>query len=277
MSRKKAFWLSLAVTLGIILSLYFITLAIRLLNPAAVQSTKNNVAVASPGVGDYKNFLLVTENSDPVFALIRFDAVQSAVNIAFFMPETVLLQNGAPLCAAEICNAAGPAALAQSLTETFGVRVDNYMQISADDLVLCTAALGSVNMDMGRLGTVKDLTTLKKFAYNGGESDISTATARMILQQSDAEPHEKQTVRANIYRSFFQSENASLTECYEKLSAAKTICNITAVQREDYTRIFSFLQRENLTVKSAVMPADFENGQYILNGDSLLLCEEYFM
>ena len=278
MSRKKAFWLSLAATLAVILPLYLIVMAARLLTPTAVQNTKTDVPLASAGVGDYKNFLLVTENPEPVFALMRFDAVQNAVNIAFIMPETVLLQNGAPVTAAEAFSEAGPAALAQNLTETFSVRVDNYMKISADELVLCTSALGSVNMDMSRLGVIKDLTTLKKFAYNGGEGDITTASARVILQQSDAEAHAKQTARANIYRSFFQSENADIYECCRRiLSADGILCNINAVEKEEYLRIFSFLQREDITVKCSVMPAYYENGQYLLNSDSVLLCEEYFM
>lgn len=84
MTRKKAFWLSFACTLGVLIPIYAAALffgTAHLGSPeAAVAGEGVGIAVRRPDAGDSKNLLLaVGEGENVTFSLVRFDALQGKV------------------------------------------------------------------------------------------------------------------------------------------------------------------------------------------------------
>ena len=154
MTRKKAFWLSFACTLGVLIPIYAAALffgTAHLGSPDAAAAGEGvGIAVRRPDAGDSKNLLLVVrDGEDASFSLVRFDALQGK---ACVMPVPSALQveteAGKPSTVAEQYAYAGPGLAAQRLAELLGLRVDHYFSITRDGLVALGEKMGNISLDL---------------------------------------------------------------------------------------------------------------------------------
>lgn len=119
MTRKKAFWLSFACTLGVLIPIYAAALffgTAHLGSPeAAVAGEGVGIAVRRPDAGDSKNLLLaVGEGENVTFSLVRFDALQGKVCVMPVPSGTrVETEAGKPSTVAQQYAYAGPGLAAQ--------------------------------------------------------------------------------------------------------------------------------------------------------------------
>ena len=106
LTRKKAFWLSFACTLGVLIPIYAAALffgTAHLGSPDAAAAGEGvGIAVRRPDAGDSKNLLLVVrDGEDASFSLVRFDALQGKVCVCLLYTScTVTWMPHSSSCAA---------------------------------------------------------------------------------------------------------------------------------------------------------------------------------
>ncbi|MEG2054021.1 MAG: hypothetical protein RR052_03685 [Oscillospiraceae bacterium] len=268
MTKKKVFFISLFLTLGAILPIFVGAMVQRLANPIKVSETKTDIPILQPSKGDYKNILLATDGENKAFILFRLDAVQGVINGAVIPQNTVLLCNGTAKTLGTIQDETGPAEVANSLAETFKMRVDNYFEISAESLSKTANLLGSIHVNMSEFSGITDPTLLKKFAFNGGEGDIFASSACTLLSQIENDDIKKAALRAKVYTSFLHTESGTEDFLVELLNSKTAVSNIQPDEKESYKRIFNFLcKNPDLKININAIPA-------IENGNTISLCEE---
>ncbi len=277
MTSKKVFILSLLVTLAVMLPIFLFIITNGLTaNNRTVNNTQQNVAITA-GVGDYKNVLLITQNPQPIFVLVRIDAVQNKINGAIFPKDIILLENGAPQTLEKIWLDKGPAQAKQTIEQTFQMKIDNYYQTDVDTFASACTVLGSVRFNLEEFGNIKNLNLLKQFAYNGGVNDIGSKTVQLLLAESEYTQNKKAALRARIYTAFLHSEQGLPQMLLDLIDNNKAFTDLTAVTRADYRQIVDLLKQSQLTINIECIPCISNNTNLELNEKSVEYITQYIM
>ncbi len=254
MSRWRAFLASMLITLFCLVPLYLIIIGSDLFGAQPADTPAQQVPVLTPLETDVLTLLLVTDSdTTPAAALVRLDAWQRRAEILVLPSNMVLLRDGAPVTVQRCCAAAGPLQLRAALKETLGVDCHRYLSLSGEELAAAFGEFSPV-LDWDGLGPIKDITLLRRFAFNGGQGAVSSSTAALLLRRSEAGPVPLAQLRATLYGAFLQEGLPSLAEPVVGLlrSDARLFTDITAVDIYGIQRLLELLQASPPTVTAAI-------------------------
>ena len=224
LSRKKAFWVSFALTLGLLVPLYaaalFFGTAGISRTDTAVAGEGVGIAVRRPDAGDAKNLLLAVRGEETTaFLLMRFDALQGKCCVGALPRDLALTrENGEQTTLAELDDYAGPGVAAQRLAVLLDIRVDHYLSLSDQTLVGLTAP------------------------FEEGERVVLSAPGAAELLQSAGE--NAAALRARIYSSFLligMDRLNTLIPDFLRAEQGNLSTDILATDIYDYQRILDYL------------------------------------
>lgn len=149
MTKRQAFFLSLAVGLAVLLPAYFAAAAVSLARGLPAGQAQSGVPILQPTADDRKTLLVMTGEASPqTFVLVRFDALENRAACVETPADTVVLCAGQPDTLAAASASAGPAQAAAALRETLKINVDNYLFCTPAQLAECRPrARGSFTPD----------------------------------------------------------------------------------------------------------------------------------
>ena len=280
MTKKKAFFLTIILTLASIAPLFMLIILPKIAEgpPTQVSKTQQDVPIILPTASDYKTILVVTQNPEPVFLLLRIDAVRTEINGAFFPKETIILQNGTPTTIEKTWQTKGAIHVVRGLEETFEIGIDNYYQTDIKSIVKNTTSLGSIPVNLEDFGDSKDTKTIEKYIETGMQNNITVQTSQDMLAEFTGTGSEKAQLRSIIYTSFLQKESDFSQALLDILNDKDAVTDITAQDRFKYERIIKLIQdSEDKKININAIPLHTKNDVYELNDDSWLYVQEYFM
>lgn len=242
MARWRVFVCSGLVTLFCLVPLYLLLIGSSLFGATAVETPAEGVSITTPDPEDELTLLLVAQTPDPAAVLVRLDAWQQQAECLILPENTVLLQNGSPVTLTDCYASAGPLQLRSCLNETAGAAPERYLALSSDALAEVFGEFSPV-MSWDELGEIKDLTLLRRFAFNGGQGALTSSTAALLLRQSGLNSAEQASLRAAIYGTFLQEGLTDLAEpvCTLLRSDEEMLTDITAVDIYGIERLLTLL------------------------------------
>lgn len=243
LSRKKAFWVSFALTLGLLVPLYaaalFFGTAGISRTDTAVAGEGVGIAVRRPDAGDAKNLLLAVRGEETTaFLLMRFDALQGKCCVGALPRDLALTrENGEQTTLAELDDYAGPGVAAQRLAALLDIRVDHYLSLSDQTLVGLAGQIGNVSIDTD-WPELDGLTA----PFEEGERVVLSAPGAAELLQSAGE--NAAALRARIYSSFLligMDRLNTLIPDFLRAEQGNLSTDILATDIYDYQRILDYL------------------------------------
>lgn len=244
LTGKKAFWLSFALTLGILIPLYAAALFLGsagLQDPTAAAAGEGvGLAVRRPDAGDSKNLLLaVRQEEGSTFVLLRFDALQEKVCV-MPLPSDLLLpaQEDEIALAAQDAHA-GPGVAAMGLAQLLGIRIDHYLSIEDQTLVSLAQQMGNISLDP----QWSELQRLALPEGEGGRVVLSAPAAAELIQAAAAQEADVTALRARLYSEFLlvgmDRLNTIIPDFLRGEGGFST--SILATDIYDYQRILDYL------------------------------------
>lgn len=245
MTGKKAFWLSFALTLGILVPLYAAALFLGSAQldgtDAAAAGEGVGIAVRRPDAQDAKNLLLAVrqEGENSWFVLLRFDALQGKVCVMPLPGDLALPEAEGPKTLAEQDAYAGPGMAALGLEQLLGIKLDHYLSIERDALIELGQQMGNVSVDL-------QWSELEGLSLPEGETSrlvLSASAAAELLGQAQAQGLDPAPLRARLYSAFLlvgmDRLNTILPDFLRSEGAFST--SILATDIYDYQRILDYL------------------------------------
>ena len=264
MTRKKAFWLSFACTLGVLIPIYAAALffgTAHLGSPeAAVAGEGVGIAVRRPDAGDSKNLLLaVGEGENVTFSLVRFDALQGKVCVMPVPSATrVETEAGKPSTVARQYAYAGPGLAAQQLAALLGVRVDHYFSITRDGLVALGEKMGNISLDLTQ-PELQKIGGLPMGSGSGGKTVLSATSAAELIRGADAGEEALAPLRAEAYSAFLLAGMDRLNTIlpdFLRSNDKSFSTSILATDIYDYQRILDYLALQQPEMRWGVLKTE---------------------
>ncbi len=257
MTRWRAFFCSLLITLFCLFPLYLLVVGGALFGAQPVDETADGVPVLTPGEDDRLTLLLVLDGPEPAAALVRLDAWQRRAE-CLVLPANTLLPAAQANAAdrvtlAQCCQSAGPLQLRAVLEKALGLDFERYLCLSGDALAEVFAEYSPM-MSWDALGELHDLALLRRLAFNGGEGAIASSTAAALVRQCEGSAAEAAALRAALYEAFLTEGLLSLSGSVTALlrSDEALLTDITAVDIYGVERLLTLLAADPPPVKCAV-------------------------
>lgn len=253
MSRWKAFFCSMLITLFCLLPLYLLVVGGQLFGAQAVDETVGGVPVLTPGEDDRLTLLLVVDAPAPAAVLLRLDAWQRRAEIQVLPCDTLLPVEGGRITLQECLSDAGPLQLRRTLEAALGIQTERYLCLSAAALVELFREYSPL-MDWDELGSIRDLALLRRFAFNGGEGVVSSGTAAALVRSNEDGDAAAAQLRAALYRAFLTEALPTLAAPVTGLlrSDAERLTDISAVDIYGVERLLTLLGQDPPAVTAGV-------------------------
>lgn len=280
MNNKKVFVISFAITLAVLLPIYFVfaSLAARSATKPA-ENIVTDVPMARPMSQDAKNLLLITQSDKTyAFVLLRFDALDSKICSVALAPETVLLCDGKPVRLIDAMNTAGPELARLALEETLEIRVNNYLVTSATLLAEMAAPLGSGSMPLTSYMSDEALGQLKLLVPGVENIELSPLRLCEVLASGLVPLNMLPTIRADGYLAFLRSGILSLPEIIPaalRKHSRHLDTSIQATDIYDYERILQFLAKQEPSFKTVILSGNYIENRYELESEALAQAKIY--
>lgn len=283
MTRRKAFVLGMVCTLALLAPCYGLLLVYSAARTAPADAARTDVPLLAPTEADEKNLLVMTgEEAPETFALVRLDALHSAVNVVAMPGSTVVLCDGAPYTLLEAARTAGPAQAAAALEETLGIHVDNYVFCTAAQLAEQAEPLGNGRLRLANYLSAQALEQLRLAVPGVTELSLTPAMLAQALAEGQADRRMEPLLRAAGYLAFLQAGQEKLAQVVpEALRYAIAHCtaDLDAAQVYDYQRVCAFLAEDLPRFSAAGLPGTFagegEDERYELGAAALATARQY--
>lgn len=251
-TRWKAFWCSLFITLFCLLPLYLLTVGGQLFGAQPVEETAEGVPVQSASPQDKLTLLLVLRDPAPAAVLLRLDAWGQRAQALVLPADTLLPAQEGRITLQECYAQAGPLQLRTALEAALGAPFERYLCVSADALAETFGEYAPV-MNWHELGSIRDLALLRRLAFNGGEGAIAGNTAAALVRQCES-PSAAAQLRAALYRAFLAESLPTLYGPAVELlrSEQELLTDITAVDIYGVERLLKLLAAAPPAVECAV-------------------------
>ncbi|MDD3428505.1 MAG: hypothetical protein PHG02_00680 [Oscillospiraceae bacterium] len=279
MSGRKAFFLSLIISLGVIVPVYTVFVMMHIANDTPVEQQNVSVPITTPQVGDSKNLLFMTGEEKDIFVLLRFDALQNKISVAALPANTVVLNGGKAVTISQALSYAGPALINQTLQDTLTLKIDDYLYVPPDILESAFAGQISAPLSMEDMESLnKNLTLLRQFAFNGGVSTLSPASVRQLLTSDSLDDMDRQALRAKLYAAFLTGTCEQLYKILPTLmrGGGEVRTSVKATDIYNYERICKYFLRAAPTVEGCVIPGELHQDRYELNETALNTMQRLF-
>lgn len=203
-SGPKAFWLSFAITMAVLIPLIGVVGALgmwqnRNMQPA--QQQEQEIPVQKAGAQHVMNLLVVITGQEPGFVLIRLDAPKARVSVAALPSQTVLLQEGGKITLAQCYANAGPARAAEVLKQTLGIRINHYVALTPQSLTLAMSEVGTARVNLTSLMTEEER---KAAGFSGPVQEFGPGTALEFLQGQQIAGHRLAVLRGAVWEAFIR-------------------------------------------------------------------------
>ncbi len=244
MTGKKAFWISFALTLGILVPLYAAALFLGSTQldgtDMAAAGEGVGLAVRRPDAGDAKNLLLaVREGEETAFVLLRFDALQGKACVMPLPGDLLLDAEDGPRTLQQQDAYAGPGVASLELAQLLGVKVDHYLSIDRDALVALAQQMGNISLDP----SWDELEGVSLPEGEGGRLVLSASAADELMRRAEAEGADLPALRARLYSEFLlvgmDRLNTIIPDFLRGEGSFST--SILATDIYDYQRILDYL------------------------------------
>lgn len=277
MTKRQAFFLSLAVGLAVLLPAYFAAAAVSLARGLPAGQAQSGVPILQPTADDRKTLLVMTGEASPqTFVLVRFDALENRVACVETPADTVVLCAGQPDTLAAASASAGPAQAAAALRETLKINVDNYLFCTPAQLAEWTQGLGDGRMKLS--GYISEEAQRELRLEIPGVQTLTLTTDMLAAALSDTAGGAGHLLRAQGYLAFLRAGEESLSQSVpDALRAAIPNCatDLTAAQVYEYARILAFLQKSESAFDACVLPGTQADGRYELGDAALAAARAY--
>ncbi len=276
MSRVRAFLASMLVTLFCLIPLYFIVIGVELFGARPAETAADQVPVLTPLETDQLTLLLVTQDdAGCAAALVRLDAWNRRAQVLTLPANLVLLLDGAPVTVRQCCAAAGPLQLRSALKETVGLDCHRYLSLTPEQLAGVFSEFSPV-LSWDDLGPIRDITLLRRFAFNGGQGALASSTAALLLRQSEQGDLENAGLRATLYGAFLQEGLPTLSAPVVELlrSDARLLTDITAVDIYGVERLLTLLAADPPAVTAGVPDGSLSRTGYEISEEGLAQLRE---
>ena len=242
MSRWKAFFCSMLITLFCLLPLYLLMLGGELFGTQAVDETVSGVPVLTPGEEDRLTLLLVIDDPAPAAVLMRLDAWRQRVELLVLPGDTLLPSEGGRVTLRDCLSETGPLQLRSALAEALGTDTERYLCLSSAALVELFREYSPL-MEWEELGNIRDLVLLRRFAFNGGEGVVSSGTAAALVRGNEDGDAAAARLRAALYRAFLAEALPTLAGPAVELLRSDTelLTDISAVDIYGVERLLTLL------------------------------------
>ncbi len=253
MSRWKAFFCSMLITLFCLLPMYLLVVGGELFGTQAVDESAEGVPVLTPGENDKLTLLLVVNDAEPAAVLVRLDAWQRRAELLVLPGSTLLPQEGERITLAKCLAQAGPLQLRSVLETALGAEFERYLSLPADALTVLFSEYSPM-MSWDELGSIRNLTLLRRFAFNGGEGVVSSGTAAALVRSCEDGDAAIARLRTALYRAFLTEALPTLTAPAVELlrSDAELLTDISAVDIYGVERLLTLLAADPPAVECAV-------------------------
>ncbi len=255
MRRKniRYFFLTLIMALLIILPTFALIGAYSLTRVSSVAEPISNVPVIKPTEEDNRNILLIVDEQNPMFMILKFDAFgKSVVNLT--MPSDLLVSEDETLI--DMMNYGGPAMVTTGLESLLDIGIDYYCLINPEQLSTLTvnfkAATPSSEISE-RLDIPQQHVVSVDYAEN------------LIAMASD---DEKQLIRSICY-SLLLEENMQImsAEIPARIKEINGNINTNIGSEEIYrlTKIFSLLPYETVNYYAVTLSGEHTNDGVLIS------------
>lgn len=279
MTKRQAFFLSLAVGLAVLLPAYFAAAAVSLARGLPAGQAQSGVPILQPTADDRKTLLVMTgETSPQTFVLVRFDALENRVACVETPADTVVLCAGQPDTLADASASAGPAQAAAALRETLKINVDNYLFCTPAQLAEWAQDLGDGRMKLS--GYISEEAQRELRLQIPGVQTLTLTPDMLAAALADAQggAGAKHLLRAQGYLAFLRAGEDRLSQAVpDALRAAIPNCatDLTAAQVYEYARILAFLQKSEPAFDACVLPGTQAGERYELGDAALAAARTY--
>lgn len=285
LSNKKAFCLGLFGTLAVILPIYLIFAALSFTTNkvAPVEKNQLSVPIARPGPQDAKSVLIICENENGTptsFVITRFDALENKIVAVSFLPQTIVLNNGKPVSLQKATEIAGPAQAVMCINETLGIKINNFILTTPQNLADMMQPLGIANVLLANYISEEALVQLK-LSVEGIENIALTPQSILeVLSSGHVLNEQLSAIRGDSYLAFLRAGSEKLHELlinsFKKYSG-KVKTDISATDVYEYERVFKFLDEGEPTFKTIVLSGTLIEDRFELNETAKETAIDYLM
>ena len=243
MSKRKAFWISFALTLGLLIPLYAVALFLGTAGisdpdtPAAGEGV--GIAVRRPDAGDAKNLLVVVQGDQAAFLLLRFDALQGKCAVAALPADLPLTrEDGEQTTLAGLEDYAGPGVAAKRIAALLEIEIDHYLSLPQQTLIELAERMGNITVDV----SWPELAGRQALLEGQGERVTLSADGAAALLERAGE--KAGGLRARIYSAFLlagMDRLNTLIPDFLRSASGDLDTDILATDIYDYQRILDYL------------------------------------
>ncbi len=252
--KLKYYFLTLIISLLIILPTFILIGAYSVSNVLLVGDTVEDVPLTRPTAEDSKNVLMIKEGNTPSFVLLRFDAMSAKV-VSLTFPSNLIVS--ARENATELLEVGGPAMVTTELETLLEIDIDYYIMLDSTELLTLVksfrAATPSPNIEQrvplfaGTSVSVSDIVEL--IAENPDDELLRTVCYSLMLE-------------ANM-----DIMHTEIPTAMQDLSG-EVNTNIDAQGLQRLTKIFSLLPYETVNYYAATLSGEEgEHGVHINASD----------
>ncbi len=288
MAKIKVFFISFIVTLAAILPIYGIAYFLNVARPRAqfANEPQTEVYISQPAANETISILLMVGDENvqntQSYVIVNFNAYENSINVVSMPGETVMIIDGKPITLEQATKSAGPSQAASAISQTLGISVEKYVFVSAELLWQTAQAFGNISMRTSLYASEESLKELGVI-INGNEPQVlSPRFFAQILSDAQFSNVSRYEMRALGYSLFFSAGYGRLSEVLSEFfeeNSAKIATNISAVELNEYKRIWQFLDRQQPTYNAGTLPGEYSNFEeqvYELNEQSLEFINKIF-
>ncbi len=256
--RKKNlryFFLTLIMALLIILPTFALIGAYSLTRISSVAESISDIPATKPTEEDSKSILLITDEQNPAFMILKFDAFgKSVVNLA--IPSDIVVSEEENIV--DTLSYGGPAMVTTKLESLLDVRIDYYCLLSSEQLSSLTINFkpATPSVEISERLNIPD------------QHVISPEYAKSLVE--DAPNESKQLVRSICF-SLLLEENMEImfAEIPARIKELSGNINSNIGSEEIYrlTKIFSLLPYETVNYYAATLSGEQNDVGTMLSDD----------
>ena len=269
----KAFWLSLVLTLSVLLPLMAVVVfwgAWQNRGAAPADREQSGIPVRSPGGQHSFNVLAVVAEDPAAFVLLRLDAGKNRIAVTALPGETVLNSPAGPVLLAQSYREAGPARAVQCLEATLGIRIRHYVAITAEKLGQAFAPLGTARVNLTSLLTEAERSVA---GFGGPVQEFTPASAVEFLASVPMEPPRRAALRGAVWEAFVRQNLEQLPREVPdglRLVSSSLLTSLTAVDLYTLADTLEFLADWEGITEAARLPGRWDGAsqRYELQPDA---------
>lgn len=260
MGKRRAFIFSFVLALLVQVPVYLCMYAWNLTTAKPAGVAQSGIAILQPAAEDARTVLVMTGSgtaqTPDTYALVRFDAYQSKMNVVSFPADSIVLAAGSPKTLADAVSKAGPAQGVAALEKTLGIVIDHYLFASPETLCNITAGFGNAQLKLANYVNAKTISALQLDIEGVSSLMFTPQLMAQMLASEEVAPDAKITLRAAGYLAFLRANVPQLSQILPlsiRRNNTKLATNITALNSYDYERILKFMAESELTCESATL------------------------